>query len=49
MDRSKERLFGDQLVDLGSAHSYKIVYIGRFGESAEYCKVLKINGRGERI
>jgi len=40
---------GNQLVELGGSHRYKIVYIGIFGLSYKYCNVLKINGRGERI
>jgi len=30
-------------------HSYKIVYIGRFVQPEKDAKLLKINGRGERI
>ena len=29
--------------------SYSFDYIRDFGESSNYCKLLKINGRGERI
>jgi hypothetical protein len=33
----------------GGLHGYKIVYIGRFARPGKDAKLLKINGRGERI
>ena len=38
-----------ELIDLEGFHSYKIVYIGISGDPGKDCKLLKINGRGERI
>jgi hypothetical protein len=37
------------LVDPGGFHRYKFIYIRNFGDVEKYCKLLKINGRGERI
>jgi hypothetical protein len=36
-------------IDLVGFHSYRIVYIGIFGDPGEDCKSMIINGRGERI
>jgi hypothetical protein len=36
-------------VDSGGFHRYKFIYIGGFRDPRKYCKLLKINGRGERI
>ena len=40
---------GRALVDLGGFHSYKIDYIGIFGDFRNGCNSLILNGRGERI
>lgn len=37
------------LVFLQGSYSYKIDYIGGYWGSGKFCKLLKINGRGERI
>jgi hypothetical protein len=37
------------MICLGGIHSYKIDYIGPFFGPGKDAKVLKINGRGERI
>ena len=48
-NESKNLLLEILLVVLGGSHSYKIDYIGDFCAPKSPRKLLKINGRGERI
>jgi hypothetical protein len=38
-----------RVVEYGGVHRYKIVYIEPFVKPGKDAKILKINGRGERI